>query len=142
MDYKQILEDVLELDESITIIKGFSDIITIPDPNKKIGFFPEEKIFKDFNKDSFWVVMGRGGEDLIIESMSDFSCNVDKEGEYEFKAVLRWIPGEYDEYGRCTMRDYLEVEHIEFNFIQTFQQRERESKLNEILTNEFDNLFK
>jgi len=139
MDYKQILEDVLKLDESITIIRGFSDIITIPDPNQKLGFFPQEKIFKDFNKDSFWVVMGRGSEDLIIESMSEFSCNVDKEGEYEFKAVLRWSPSEYDDYGRLTMRSYLEVEYIEFKFIQTFLERERESKLDTLL--DLDNLF-
>jgi hypothetical protein len=40
------------------------------------------------------------------------------------------------------MRDYLEVEHIEFNLIQTFQQRERQSKLDEILNKDLEDLFK
>jgi predicted SprT family Zn-dependent metalloprotease len=73
--------------------------------------------------------------------MSEFVCDVDKDGEYEFKAVLKWVPGEYDERGCSTMRDYLEVEHIEFNLIQTFQQRERQSKLDEILSKELEDIF-
>ena len=129
MDYKQILEDILELDDKITIIRGISDII----------IETNEAVFKDFNKDSFWIVMGRGIEELIVEAMSEYVCDVDSDGEYEFKAILKWVPGDYDDYGRCTMRDYLEVEHIEFNFIQTFQQRDRESKLEDLLT--LDDLF-
>jgi hypothetical protein len=103
---------------------------------------PEERIFKDFNKDSFWVVMGRGTEELIVEAMSEYVCDVDRDGEYEFKAILKWIPGDYDERGCPTMRDYLEVEHIEFNLIQTFQQRERQSKLDEILNKDLEDIFK
>jgi hypothetical protein len=140
MDYKQILEDILELDERITIIRGISDIIMDP-LRHPLWYLPEERIFKDFNKDSFWIVMGRGTDELIVESMSEFVCDVDKDGEYEFKAVLKWVPGEYDERGCPTMRDYLEVEHIEFNLIQTFQQRERQSKLDEILSKELEDIF-
>lgn len=142
MDYKQILEDILELDEQITIIRGISDIIMDPLKSHPLGYLPEERIFKDFNKDSFWVVMGRGTEELIIEAMSEYVCDVDRDGEYEFKAILKWVPGDYDERGCPTMRDYLEVEHIEFDFIQTFQQRERQLKLDEILSDELEDLFK
>jgi hypothetical protein len=141
MDYKQILEDILELDERITIIRGISDIIMDP-LRHPLWYLPEERIFKDFNKDSFWIVMGRGTDELIVESMSEFVCDVDKDGEYEFKAVLKWVPGEYDERGCPTMRDYLEVEHIEFNLIQTFQQRERQSKLDKILNKDLEDIFK
>ena len=141
MDYKQILEDILELDEQITIIRGISDIIMDPLKSHPLGYLPEERIFKDFDKDSFWIVMGRGTEELIVESMSESVCDVDRDGEYEFKAILKWVPGDYDEYGRCTMRDYLEVEHIEFNLIQTFQQRERQSKLDEILSEDLEDFF-
>ena len=140
MDYKQILEDILELDERITIIRGISDIIMDP-LRHPLGYLPEERIFKDFNKDSFWIVMGRGTEELIVESISESVCDVDRDGEYEFKAVLNWVPGEYDERGCPTMRDYLEVEHIEFDFIQTFQQRERQLKLDEILSKDLVDFF-
>ena len=133
MNYKQILEDILELDERITIIRGFGDVI------KHSFHFIPEMMFKEFTKDNYWVVMGRGTDEMIIETMSEAVCDVDREGEYEFKAVLKWVPGDYDEMGRCTMRDYLEVEHIEFNFQQTFVEREREGKISELL--DFDNLF-
>ena len=136
MDYKQILEDILELDERITIIRGFGDVI------KHSFHFIPEMMFKEFTKDNYWVVMGRGTDEMIVETMSESVCEVDCEGEYEFKCVLKWIPGEYDERGRCIMRDYLEVEHIEFDFIQTFQQRERQEKLDLVLSKELEDLFK
>ena len=142
MDYKQILEDIIELDERITIIRGISDIIMDPLKSHTLVYPPEERIFKDFNKDSFWIVMGRGTEELIVEAMSEYVCDVDRDGEYEFKAILKWAPGDYDERGCPTMRDYLEVEHIEFNLIQTFQQRERQSKLDEILNKDLEDIFK
>ena len=139
MDYKQILEDVLEIQESITVIVGYADIIGYSDITNNTTY---NYYFKDdLTNESFWRVIGRGDDDLILESLQEFQCEVDMEGEYEFKAVLKWIPGDYDEYGRCTMRDYLEIEHIEFNFIQTFQERERESKLSKILSDEFEDLF-
>lgn len=135
MDYKQILEDILELDERITIIRGFGDVV------KHSFHFIPEMMFKEFTKDNYWVVMGRGSDEMIIETMSELVCHVDCEGEYEFKAVLKWVPGDYDECGRCTMRDYLEVEHIEFNFQQTFLERERHSKLDQVFNDKFEDLF-
>jgi len=126
MDYKQILEDILELDEKVTIIRGFGDVIIDPSKARTLGYLPEEMIFKEFKSDNYWIVMGRGTDELIVEAMSEAVCEVEREGEYEFKAILKWVPGDYDERGCPTMRDYLEVEHIEFDFIQTFQQRERQ----------------
>jgi hypothetical protein len=132
MDYKQILEDVLEIQESITVIIGYADITN----NAAYHYY-----FKDLTNESFWIVIGRGDDNPILESLNELQCDVDMEGEYEFKAVLKHIPGDYDDYGRCTMRDYLEVEYIEFNLIQTFKERERESKLSKILSDEFEDLF-
>ena len=141
MNYKQILEDILELDERITIIRGFGDVIVDPLKARTLGYLPVEMFFKEFKSDNYCVVMGRGTDELIIEAMSEAVCDVEMEGEWEFSAILKWIPGEYDEYGRCTMRDYLEVQHIEFKFIQTFKQRERQEKLDTIFNNDLD-LFK
>ena len=129
MDYKQILDDIIELDERITVIRGFGDVIIDPSKARTLGYLPDEMIFKDFKSDNYWVIMGRGTDELIVETMSDVVCEVDIEGEYEFKAVLKWIPA-YERLFR--------IEHIEFNFIQTFQQRERQSKLDEILNSDLD----
>lgn len=135
MDYKQILEDVLELEESLTIVRGFGDIVKSKHQSSMTGLL-------NLKEDDFWIILGRGDHKLIIESFEDYYIPIDMEGEYEFKAVLKYLPGEYDESGRCTMRDYLGVEYIELKFIQTFQQRERQQKLDLILTKEIEDLFK
>ena len=43
MNYKKILENILELDKKITIIHGIGDIVF----NKWIGYW----VFKSFNED-------------------------------------------------------------------------------------------
>jgi hypothetical protein len=78
---------------------------------------------------------------MIIDALTEYYFEVNREGFYEIKALLKWIPGDYDEYGRCTLRDYLEIEHIELKFISTFESRNREGKLNQILLDDFDKLF-
>lgn len=132
MSYKQILEDILELDKRVVVVVGHADITN----HAAYHYY-----FKDLTSENFWRVIGRGDDNLILESFNEWECDVDLEGEYEFKAVLRWESADYDEYGRCTMTSYLEIEHIEFNFIQTFKERERESKLNEIFSDRLDDLF-
>jgi hypothetical protein len=135
MDYGQLLEDLMEFDKHLVVIIGQSDIITSPEPGIRL--------FKNLKADNFWRIIGRGEDSHIIEALSEYEIvNLDCDGEWEFKAVLKWSPSEYDDYGRLTMRGYLDIKHIEFRFIQTFQQRERQIKLDQILTNEFDDLFK
>lgn len=136
MDYKQILEDILELDEKFVIVIGCADIVT----SDKLANL-NERLFNNLTSDNFWRVIGRGDDENIIESLSDFYINnlVNSDGEYEFKAVLKYSPSEYGDFGRVTMRSYLEVKYIEFKFIQTFLEREREFKLDKLL--DFDNLF-
>lgn len=48
--------------------------------------------------------------------------------------------GEYDSYGRCTCRSYMEIREIEIDFICTFESRDREEKLNNLLEIDIFNL--
>lgn len=133
IEHKQMLEDILEMNRKYVVISGTGDII----------FLHGTPIFKNFTKDSYFVILGNhSNDDMIIEAMTvDGADHVDKEGEYSFDAILKYIPAEYDEYG-CTMRDYLEIAYIELKFNQTFLQRERELKLGEVLQKDMDDLFK
>ena len=70
--------------------------------------------------------------------MKEETLNVDLEGEYEFKSIMKWEPPDYDSYGRCIYPGSLIVEHIELTFIQTFTQRERNSKLENLFDINFD----
>jgi hypothetical protein len=138
MNWKQILDDILELNERITVIKGYADMI--------LGFNSsshKSHHFKEIKEDNFWVIMGKDTTEMIIEALVNHEHELDCEGEYEFCAVLKFIPGECDEYGRCTQRDYLEVVYAEFHLIQTFKQRERQTKLDSIIDDDpFNQFFK
>lgn len=122
MDYKKILDSIIDLDKKITIIHGFGDIVF----NKWLGW-----TFKSFNEDNYRIVMGKDG--LISEAMlnSNFS-DVDREGEYEFKAVLSWDSGDENHNG------YFILEYIEFILIQTFQERDRNLKIDQVLSDYFN----
>ena len=129
-NWKDIMDYVLELDEEIAVIIGYSDIA------HKEGY--SSLYFKDLTIDSFWKVIGRGDNESIVESIVEWECDVDREGEYEFKSILKYYKGDYS----VGESGYWEIEHIEFNFIQTFQQRERQEKLDLVLSKEIEDLFK
>jgi hypothetical protein len=126
--WKDIMDYVFELDKEIAVIIGCSDIA------HKEGY--SSLYFKDLTVDSFWKVIGRGdNESILQDALEHWECDVDKEGEYEFKAILKYYKGDYS----VGESGYWEITHIEYNFIQTFLERERESKLEKIF--DFDNLF-
>ena len=128
LNWKDLMDYVFELDEEIGVIIGCSDIA------HKEGY--SSLYFKDLTVDSFWKVIGRGdNESILHDTLEHWECNVDKEGEYEFKAILKYYKGDYS----VGESGYWEITHIEYKFLQTFLERERESKLEKIF--DFDNLF-
>jgi len=127
-DWKDLMYELLEIDEYISVIIGVSDIA------HKEGY--SSLYFKDLTTDSFWKIIGRGdNESILHDTLEHWECDVDKEGEYEFKAILKYYKGDYS----VGEMGYWEITHIEYKFIQTFLERERNSKLDTIL--DFDNLF-
>ena len=126
--WKDLMDYIFELDEEFAVIIGYSDIA------HREGY--SSLYFKDLTVDSFWKVIGRGdNESILHDTLEHWECSVDREGEYEFKAILKYYKGDYS----VGESGYWEITHIEYNFIQTFLERERDSKLEKIL--DFDNLF-
>lgn len=138
--YDSLLDGVISISKKYIIITGVVDVRKV---TEKFGQHEHTlKKIENFNEESYWVIIGNPQDEMIIETMSELDCDdVDKEGEYEFHAVLTWMNGDYDEYGRCTMRDYLDVDHLRWNLIQTFEQRERQFKLDQILEDDFNKIF-
>lgn len=135
MDWKETLDFVFELDESVVIVIGYCDVV--------------DKQFVNLTQDSFWRVLGRGEDKEVYEALLDFDFNSPPigttgqfvDGEYQFKAVLKWEPTEYHE-NRMVYPSYLYVDYIDAKLIRTIQQREREDKINQTLDLDFiDNLL-
>ncbi len=119
-DWKETMDSIIELDEDVVVIIGTSDIV-----EWKINTGVSPKMFKDLTDKSFYRIIGRGPDELILNAFIDYECDVDVEGEYQFKAILGWVNDDYS--------NYLDIRHIEFYLIQTFTEREREQKINELL---------
>lgn len=136
-DYKEIMDDVFFYNEKFTVIKGFVDIIE--DTHSLVKIF----LFKKLTNDNIFPVLGQAHIDHIIEDLKEFECDVEREGEYEIRAILRHNNSEFDNEGHCTSPSWWEIEHIEYDFIQSFEQRERQEKLNQLLDKDIDifNLF-
>jgi len=139
--YSDFFQEIMDIHDNWTAIIGCIDIVKIGDNFTIRSKYNSDKVNKFSNEltpDDFYTIIGKGQPQLIIDALSEHEFEVDREGFYEIKLLLKGIPGDYDEYGRCTMRDYLEIYHIELDFISTFESRHRESKLNEIIS---DDLF-
>jgi hypothetical protein len=137
MDYKDMMDNVLEVYNQYTIVQGVVDISPI---NGLLG--PNGKnLYYITNINDYYTIIGKGIDEDILGALHYHECDVEIDGEYSFKAVLKWEEGEYDEYNGPYSISYLYIDYIEFNFQQTFKEREREQKINDILITEFENLF-
>jgi hypothetical protein len=129
MDYKEILEDLLEYDEKFVAIIGCGDLVINSDNTYS---------FKGLTEDSFYTIIGKLDHKMILEELKEGVYYLEEEGEYEFKLLLKYYKGDWT----VGEDGYYEMVHEEFNFIQTFAERERENKLSILLDFNIDELFK
>ncbi len=123
MDYKELIEDVKEIHSKYTIVGGFLDIyIDHPFVN---GFI------KEF--DTYWLYVGNIDNEELINCFLQEYYNVFKPGCYQFDAVLKYESPEFGDYGRVIDRGGWYIDYIDLKLDHTFEQRERDTKLSEIL---------
>lgn len=131
MDYKELISDIKDLSENLTIIEGVVDLReTQASYNNEIEYKMEDY------ENSFWILLGKSNDQEIRDCLKDerFDSRNDGligEGEYHIHAVLK--------YDKCDdYQGYWYIDYIEFNFQQTFLERDREYKLNTLLDNNLD----
>lgn len=109
-EYKQIFDTLNSLTKNYCLVKGWSEIIRTDD-----GF-----VLKDFDNESYVNIAGLFSEDLILKAFTeDFKCDVEKEGVYEFTALLNYSAEQIGDYPppNIECEKYMTVDYIEFKFI-------------------------
>jgi hypothetical protein len=123
MNWKEILDDIIELNKNFVIVHGYCDIT-----KSNIGF-----AFKNLNQNSYKTIIGTGYYKNIIECLNDYAFNdaddgVNQDGEYEFKAIMKWYKDDWE----TEEPGYFDIKHIEVTLIQTLIQKNRNLKLNSL----------
>lgn len=123
IDYNEFIEDIDEYLKRYTIYKGYLDIY-YNDVTNRFNI-------KDIKDCGYYMTFGKSEIESIHEELTDMDYDVDKEGCYNFEAVLRYSEAETYE-GRCVVRAHHYIDHINLTYDHSFISRERESKLNEL----------
>lgn len=113
------IEEIERYNKNYILIEGFFD------------FIKEDDSFQlKYKKDAYWLTSGYAEEvDIKIALLECGHDGVDKEGEWHCK-ILFSVENDGDGYNNWI---YLESEESEYNLIQTFIQRERQGKIDELL---------
>jgi hypothetical protein len=130
--YKQIHEDLREASREYTLVDGMLEV-----HKSEEGHY----IIKNVEP---YISMGVADIDLIMEDIKENELDEDyewSEGLYEFSYLVSYREGEYDNEGHCTSPDYYEILSEEYALLTTFEQMERDKKLNEILDQDLNEIF-
>jgi len=129
LGHKEMIESVEEYTRNHTLIKGYCNVV-IDENATKSSSYKNYKVKDNF----FWVVLGNSDDELInnIFNDSDFTENdgIEREGCYEYNAAIYYQSSTWEEPGESY------IDYIDFTFIETFEAREREIKLNQLLDND------
>ena len=131
LGHKEMIESVEEYTRNHTLIKGYCNVVIDENATKSYKNYKHEYKVKD---NFFWVVLGNSDDELIndIFNDSEFTENdgIEREGCYEYNAAVYYQSSTWEEPGESY------IDYIDFTFIETFEAREREIKLNQLLDND------
>lgn len=123
MDYRELIDDVKGIHDRYTIIEGYMDIYQTENSD----------LFHIKEIDCYWILIGKASDDDIKSCLIESEYKVEKEGCYKFDIVLQYESPEYGDYDRCISRGYWYIEGCYFELDHTFEQRERDSKISNLL---------
>lgn len=136
LNHKDMIETVEDYTKYFTIIKGLTDIIQyeydVPDVLGTSGqiktIVTDQYTLKD---NHYWVILGKLPDETINDIINDDNFKktdgIHREGYYQYTACIYYKQHTYEE----PTEGY--IDYIEFQFIESFQERNREFKLNQLL---------
>lgn len=120
--HMEMLDSIEDYTRRYTIVRGYCDIVVDTD---------RTSMFYSMKDNDYWVILGNLCDEAIQEVFDDSSFSIDdgieREGCYEYKAFIYYESSTWQDPGE------LYVDHIDFRFIETFESRDRERKLNDLL---------
>ena len=133
LGHKSMIEYVEQYTKNHTLIKGYCDVVideNVTTSSAYRNYKQEYKVKDNF----FWVVLGNSDDELINKEFNDgqFTENdgIEREGCYEYNAAIYYQSSTWEEPGESY------IDYIDFTFIESFEAREREYKLNQLLSDE------
>ena len=131
LGHKEMIETVEQYTKNYTLIKGYCDVVVestgLPSASSIYKNYKQEYKVKDNN---FWILLGNMDNDFInhIFNADFFTENegIKREGCYEYNAALYHQSSTWEEPGESY------IDYIDFKFIETFESRTREEKLNQL----------
>lgn len=122
----EMIDNIEDYTKRFTIVRGMCDIV-----EKKLGVFSSPGSNYVITNNDYWTMLGNLSDDAIKEVFDDSYFGSDdgvtREGCYEYKACIYYESGTWNEPGE------LYIDYIDFVFVETFESRLREQKLNDLL---------
>jgi len=132
LSHKEMIESVQEYTRNHTLIKGYCDVVI--DEIAKSSAYRSYKLSYKVKDNFFWVLLGNSDDELINDIFNDSELTendgIEREGCYEYNAAIYYQSSTWDQ------PDESYIDYIDFTFIETFEAREREIKLNQLLDND------
>ena len=133
LGHQEMIESVEQYTKNHTLIKGYCDVVideNVTTSSAYRNYKQEYKVKDNF----FWVVLGNSDDELINDVFIDSSFTendgIEREGCYEYNAAIYYQSSTCEEPGESY------IDYIDFTFIQSFEARAREEKLNQLLSDE------
>ena len=110
IEYDGFIDEIEEIYNKYTIVKGYLDI-------EKFDIIPMFHFKALF---CHWVIIGKCEENKISNALSDFDFDeIDKDGCYQFKAVILYDKGEFEDGQQIVPGGYY-VDYIELKYDHSF----------------------
>ena len=130
----EMIDNIEGYTKRFTIVRGMCDIV-----EKKFVFSSPGSNYVITNND-YWIMLGNLNDEAIKEvfESSYFGADdgVQREGCYEYKACIYYESGNWNVPGElyCTKQSAeLYIDYIEFVFVETFESRLRNERLEQLL---------
>lgn len=127
----EMIDTIEDYTKRFTIVRGCCDMI-----EKKLGVFSSPGSNYVVTNNDYWIVLGNLSDEAIKEvfeeSFFGLDDDVTRDGCYEYKACIYYESGTWNEPGE------LYIDYIDFVFVESFESRMREQKLQALLG---DDLF-